>query len=111
MAKISAFDQYKDAKVRRQQVVYLHANGFTNDQIAKIAGYAKSTVAIGLWYNEFIQEEGTIMEVAIHVTYFVNLDDEDVEKIEAGEMSADDIDWNYYLGEASEIDLECVDIL
>lgn len=45
MAKISAFDQYKDAKVRRQQVVYLHANGFTNDQIAKIAGYAKSTVA------------------------------------------------------------------
>lgn len=45
MAKISAFDQYKDAKIRRQQVVYLHANGFTNDQIAKIAGYAKSTVA------------------------------------------------------------------
>lgn len=51
------------------------------------------------------------MEVAIHVTYFVNLDDEDVEKIEAGEMSADNIDWNYYIGEASEIDLECVDIL
>lgn len=51
------------------------------------------------------------MEVAIHVTYSVNLEDEDVEKIEAGEMSADDIDWNYYIGEANEIDLECVDIL
>lgn len=51
------------------------------------------------------------MEATIHVTYSVSLDDEDVEKIEAGEMSADDIDWNYYIGEASEIDLEGVDIL
>lgn len=51
------------------------------------------------------------MEVAITVVYFVTLDGEDAEKIEAGEMSANDIDWNYYIGEASEIDLECVDIL
>lgn len=51
------------------------------------------------------------MEVAITVAYFVTLDNEDAEKIETGEMSADDIDWNYYIGEASEIDLECVDIL
>ena len=51
------------------------------------------------------------MEVAIHVTYFVGLEDEDVKKIEAGEMSVDDIDWNYYIGGASEINLECVDIL
>lgn len=55
--------------------------------------------------------EGTIIEVAIHVTCFVNLDDDDVEKIEAGEMSADDIDWNYYIVEASEIELEFIDVL
>lgn len=51
------------------------------------------------------------MEVAIHVTCFVNLDDEDVEKIEAGEMSADDIDWNYYIVESSEVELEFIDVL
>lgn len=38
------------------------------------------------------------MEAVIHVAYSVSLDDEDVDKIEAGEMSADDIDWNYYIG-------------
>lgn len=51
------------------------------------------------------------MEVAIHVTYFVNLDDEDAEKIETGEMDASDLDWNYYIGEATEIEPESIDIL
>lgn len=51
------------------------------------------------------------MEVAIHVTYFVTLDEEDTEKIEAEEMSANEIDWHYYIGEAEEIELDCVDIL
>ena len=51
------------------------------------------------------------MEVAIHVTYFVKLDKEDAKKIEVGEISASDIDWSYYIEEASEIDLECVEII
>lgn len=51
------------------------------------------------------------MEVTIHVTYFVTLDEEDAEKIEAGEMDANDIDWSYYIGEAEEKELDCVDIL
>jgi len=57
------------------------------------------------------KEKGTIMEVAIHVTYFVKLDREDAKKIDAGEMNAEDIDWSYYIEEASEIDLECVEII
>lgn len=51
------------------------------------------------------------MEVAIHVTYFVKLDREDAKKINAGEMDASDIDWSYYIEEAPEIDLECVEII
>lgn len=58
-------------------------------------------IAIGLWYTGLVpkgEKKGTIMEAVIHVAYSVSLDDEDVDKIEAGEMSADDIDWNYYIG-------------
>lgn len=51
------------------------------------------------------------MEVAITVAYFVTLDDEDAEKIETGKMTVDNIDWSYYIGEATQIELDCIDIL
>lgn len=51
------------------------------------------------------------MEVAIHVAYFVTIDDDDVEKIEAGEMDLNDIDWSYYVDDSSEIELDSIDVL
>lgn len=51
------------------------------------------------------------MQVAIHVTYWVDVEEDDAEKIETGEMSADDLDWSYYITEASEIELDCIDVL
>lgn len=66
---------------------------------------------MGLWYTGLVQKKGTIMEAVIHVAYSVTLDDEDAEKIETGEMTVDNIDWSYYIGEATQIELDCVDIL
>lgn len=52
----------------------------------------------------------TTMKVAIHVTYFVRLEDEDAGKLESGEISPSDIDWSYYVEEATEIELDYVDV-
>lgn len=51
------------------------------------------------------------MEVAIHVAHFVTIDDDDVEKIEAGEMDLGDIDWSYYMDKFSEFELDSIDVL
>lgn len=51
------------------------------------------------------------MEIAIHVAHFVTIDDNDVEKIEAGEMNINDIDWSYYVDESSTIELDSIDVL
>lgn len=51
------------------------------------------------------------MEVVIHVAHFVTIDDDDAEKIEAGEMNLNDIDWSYYVNESSEIELDSIDVL
>lgn len=51
------------------------------------------------------------MEIVIHVAHFVTIDDDDVEKIEAGEMDLNDIDWSYYLDESSGFELDSIDVL
>lgn len=49
------------------------------------------------------------MKVTIHVIYSVDIDDDDVEKIEAGEMNLDDIDWMYYIEKAATMELHDID--
>ena len=44
MAKISAFERYYDTTIRHEQVVYLNSYGINHRTIAKITGYALSTV-------------------------------------------------------------------
>lgn len=44
MPKISAFEKYQDVSIRHEQVVYLNSYGIDHKTIAKITGYALSTV-------------------------------------------------------------------
>jgi hypothetical protein len=44
MCKISAFEKYSDPTICHEQVVYLNYNGVDKQTIAKITGYALSTV-------------------------------------------------------------------
>lgn len=46
----------------------------------------------------------------IHVTYYVTLDEEDAKAIDEGSISPDDIDWTYYIDNATEKELDCVDV-
>lgn len=44
IAKISAFEKYEKTEIRHEQVVYLNSYGLDHKTIAKITGYAVSTV-------------------------------------------------------------------
>lgn len=44
MPKISAFEKYENTAIRHEQVVYLNSYGLDHKTIAKITGYAISTV-------------------------------------------------------------------
>lgn len=44
MRKIRAFEKYSDPTICHEQVVYLNYNGVDKQTIAKITGYALSTV-------------------------------------------------------------------
>lgn len=50
-----------------------------------------------------------MMKIILYVAHFVTIDDDDVEKIEAGEMDLDDIDWSYYVNKFPECELESID--
>lgn len=46
----------------------------------------------------------------IHVTYYVTLDEEDAKAIDEGSISPYDIDWTYYIDNATEKELDYVDV-
>lgn len=51
------------------------------------------------------------MQATIHVSYLVELFEDDAEKIDMGDISPEDIDWTLYIDEkATERELDYVDI-
>lgn len=50
------------------------------------------------------------MEVIVNMTCYLTLDEEDTKKLEDGKMDLEDINWNYYAGKYTDMDVIWADI-
>ena len=63
--KINVFEEYEETEMKRLQVVYLDAHGFTAEEIKKWTGYAVSTI------KNYIRKFANLIEKAKATFYHV----------------------------------------
>ena len=67
MAKLDVFQEYEDTKLRRMQLVYLDANGFSASEIRQWVNYAESTI------KAYIRKFADLLEEARKTFYIITL--------------------------------------
>ena len=67
MAKLDVFKKYEGVNLRRMQVVYLDANGFTAEEIHEYVDYAVSTI------KNYVKKYAYLLDLAKKTFYAITL--------------------------------------